>query len=174
MGSRVARHNRTPAEIDRGLLALALNGGNSARAHEILKAHGHEVSESSLRAWKSRHSERYAEMQDLHAREIEGSLVRDMRDVAILAQRVEVAALGQALEQAEKGELKDPAGSARHAAIAKGVNVDRLLVLTDRPSVIHAQADPRATINSLFQALGIDRTIEGTAEDITERELEAG
>jgi len=123
--------------IDRGLLMLAVCAGDAAQAHRRLAADGHDVPERTLRAWKTdTHPQRYVDLQAAHSAKLEGVLIEGARASALMATRLEQAALQLATEQVEAGEARDPATIARNAAVAKGINVDQVLKLSGRPTVV--------------------------------------
>jgi len=86
-------------------------------------------------------------------------LVDGARTSALLAARLEQAALEAAVEQVEAGEAKDPATVARNAAVTKGINVNPVLKLTGRPTVITEYRNADDILDSLFKRLGIEEPI---------------
>ncbi|MDP8909820.1 MAG: hypothetical protein M3N47_12070, partial [Chloroflexota bacterium] len=73
---------------------------------------------------------------------------------ALLAGEVERRALQETAAQLERGELRDASLAARNAATVKGINVDKLLALSGRPSEVVEQRDPNEILASL-EAKGI-------------------
>lgn len=125
-----------PATVDEALLELALSG-STERASLNLKARGVDVPGRTLRVWRQTKRDRLQEIQTQLAPQIEELIVSEARTSAMLAAEVEREALKQTLTQLKAGQAKDPSTSARNASTVKGINVDKMLTLSGRPSVIH-------------------------------------
>lgn len=158
------QHNYSEDEIKDALLHLAQCGGNSNKASELCG-----VPARTLRRWREEMPERYDDLRTTFARKIEEGLIKEHRENALLSAQLQRAATMQALEQAEAGELKDPARTAREASIASGVSIDKLLVLDGRPNEIRQHADAGQALIELGRKLGF--AIESTATEIPLAEL---
>jgi hypothetical protein len=141
--TELAKRNRTytPQQIDRALLELVVSG-SSVTARKRLAAQGLVVSDRTLRDWRLRYTDRYAEIAERHAPEVERVIVQDARELAHLAAQVERKALAKELEALDNG-VKDASASARNAATVAGINLDKVLAYTGRPKAIveHRQVD---------------------------------
>jgi len=144
--------------IDRGLLMLAVCAGDAAQAHRRLAAEGVSIPERTLRDWKTHsHPQRFVEVQRSYSAELEGVIIDGARSAALLAARLEHAALERATEQMldPDYEVRDPATVARNAAVTKGINVDQVLKLSGRPTVIAEHRNADDLLDSLAKKLGL-------------------
>jgi hypothetical protein len=166
----VTKRNRacTPQQIDRALLELVVSG-SSVAARRRLAAQGLVVSDRTLRDWRLRYSDRYAEIAERHAPEVERVIVQEARELAVLAAEVERKALGKELEALDNG-VKDASASARNAATVAGINLDKVLAYTGPPKAIveHRQVDD---IVRKLQAIA-PGVIEVEGEELPEEETE--
>lgn len=142
---------------------------HSVTAHDRLAEQGLHVDPRLLRYWRTRiYPERYRDIADTHAVLIEQVIVQQARETALLAAEVERIALEETRAQIERGELKDASTAARNAATVKGINVDKFLGLSGRPTHITETRDAAAIIRSL-RAKGVrvdwPGAIDGTAEE---------
>jgi hypothetical protein len=133
---QVTKRNRTytPQQIDRALLELVVSG-SSVAARKRLAAQGLVVSDRTLRDWRLRYPDRYAEIAERHAPEVERVIIQEARELAVLAAEVERKALERELEALD-GQVKDASASARNAATVAGINLDKVLAYTGRPKAI--------------------------------------
>lgn len=139
-----------PEQIRRGLLVLAKHGGNAVQASAELAENGTPVPESTLYDWKSnQHPELYAEIHDTYSREIEARLIPELRDSARLAAQVARNAILRSQEQLDAGQVKDPGTLARNMATTGAINIDKLLLLTERPTVRTENTDVTSLLRSL-------------------------
>lgn len=150
--------------VKRALLTLAICGGNSIRAEEMLKEAGHPVPSRTIRLWREgKYADLYCQLHDKHGQEIEKALIPELREGAIRAAR----ASHQAIEEAERllalGEIKDPAGAARNLATTSAVLMDKLYLATDRPTEVRPDLDPLAILERLSKRAA---AVEGTAEEV--------
>lgn len=151
--------------VQLGLTILALCRGNSIQAAKQMQELGHEIAGSTLRTWRTRdHVALYEEIRTKRAPEVERTVINDARDLALEYAELERLAIEKTTQALEQGTLKDPSAAFKNASIAKGVNVDKMLVLDGRPDTI---VDHRRTREVLFAELERDGLIEGTAEEIT-------
>jgi hypothetical protein len=59
--------------------------------------------------------------------------IKELRDLANLGRNVSRLLLEQTAAQAAAGQLRDPAGAARNAAVITGIALDKLHAIEDRP-----------------------------------------
>lgn len=84
MSTSVQRvQNYTAEQVDRGLLELAICGGNSAEASRRLKACGTVIPDRTLRDWRTTMAARYTEISNNHARQVEDVIVQECRENAV-------------------------------------------------------------------------------------------
>src|SRR4051794_5625220 len=72
----------TEEQIRRSLLTLAKHAGNSVSAAEELNANGLEIHDRTLRLWRTNKPDLYRDLHETHAREIEGNLTTEFRELA--------------------------------------------------------------------------------------------
>ena len=139
--------------VENGLMALVVAGGNAAAAHEHMKTLGlPPVAPQTLNKWRRDNEARYNELRREHAREIEEGMVDAHREVALSAAEVALELVQLTRAQAREGKLRDPAGAARNMATVAGINVDKMLVLDGRPTVIERRVTADDTIARLVKA----------------------
>lgn len=161
----------TATEIERGLISLAFNAGNSRNAEKQLKSEGIEIPAVTLRDWaRNRFARRYLDICDRHGREIEDTYVARQRELALQASDAAAMAVAQTIEDLKAGKLKDPAGAARNLEVVSGTAADKVLVFTGRPNNISEQRNPEELLAKLTRLAG---SIPGTATEM-ESPAEAG
>jgi hypothetical protein len=144
----------TEDEVTRGCLVLALNGGSVQKAKRQLAGEGFPVSDSTLAKWKD--SPGYLKVRETHARKVEEGLVDNYRAVAVRSIELQMKATEQAIGEADAKTLKDPGRTAQSAAVAGGIAVDKVLLLTDRPTeIVGHHADPKVAAQALARRLGV-------------------
>jgi hypothetical protein len=89
--------------------------------------------------------------------------VGQARQVALRAAQVEMAALDLEAQRLASGDVRDAASSARNAATVKGINVDKVLLMTRRPTEIKATITGEEAMRNL-QSRG--RVIDATAVEV--------
>lgn len=153
----------TEEQIRRSLLTLAKHAGNSIAASEDLKHQGLELNDRTLRLWREKRRDLYQELHETHAREIEGQLVTEFRDLAQAAASAARLAVDKTVTALNANEIKDPAGAGRNLATTAAISMDKLYMATDRPTVITEHRDASEILK------GIEgRYVNGTAEEDTQ------
>ncbi len=94
-------------------------------------------------------------------------LIEGARSSALLAARLEHAALERAISQMldTDHDVRDAATVARNAAVTKGINVDQVLKLSGWPTVIAEHRNADDLLDSLARKLGL--TLEAEPVDAT-------
>jgi hypothetical protein len=138
-------------EIDRALATLVACGGSVTAAAEQL-----EMSDRTLRSWRTKHAVRYAELHDKVAPQIEDELVRAARSTALLAFDTTRLGVEKTREALEADKVKDPAAATRNIATTGAILTDKLLALTGRPTAITEHRNPDQLLKDL-QAAGVLR-----------------
>ena len=173
----------TTIEIDRALLILAYSGGNTWHAHDWMTKANEELvekgeeplripSQVTLTKWKKTKLERYVQLQTDHGADIEAIAVTQARDTAIRAGSLEARLLEKIEEHIDEIAPKDLAATLQRISITRGVSVDKLLLLTDRPTSITDKRDLAAIMEAIRRkAPGL---IAGDAEEIAPGQLPTG
>jgi hypothetical protein len=152
--------------IETALRSLANVGGSVRRAAKITG-----VPERTLRSWKN---ELYRDRYEQHASEvaqlIEDGAIVELRERITRASELEDRLLDELERKLRKGEVRDPAAAAQRLAVIKGINVDKLLKLTGRPTVVHEHRNYVELVESLRRR-GLVDVIEGEAQEIRPKVL---
>jgi hypothetical protein len=111
---------------------------------------------STLRKWRdSTHSERYAQLQADHGKDIEEAMVRDTRDLARAAAIAERLAIEKTIDELEADRSRiDPAQAAVAMSKVKQSNIDKMLALTGRPQSITEHRNATELLRAL-EAKGV-------------------
>src|SRR5947207_7390489 len=88
LAERPKRSKYAPADIERGLLALALTGTNAAKA-----AQTSGIPQTTLKTWRHEHADRYDAICQEQAPKIERTIAQQARAFIVQAAEVEAAAL---------------------------------------------------------------------------------
>jgi len=163
-----------PATRDRALLVLAACGGSPSRASKMLREEGIDISPQTLRAWRERkYAERYMELMQQHAPQIEAMMVTTLRESVLRGAQVYVGVVAELEQKLLSGELAEasPQQLARMLADlsrATAGSLDRMLTLTGRPQSI----TERRSIDELLRREDVRRWLahylgqQGTAEEL--------
>ncbi len=164
--------NTYPAEkITQGLIALIAHGGAVRPATDALKAEGFNIAPATLTKLREANQARYRELEREYGGELEAIAVDAARRSLTLAAAVEQGALEQILQEMAEKRLRDPSQTALNASKIKNTNVDQVLKLTGRPTVITEHKNADELLDGLMAKLG---SIEGTATEDEPQAIEAG
>jgi hypothetical protein len=157
-----------PEVLERGLVVLVMAGGSAQRASEILEEQGHPVPRSTLQRWKTQYQERYAELHAAHIAELETLVLQEVREATLKAGILQDAVLSQLLDRVRAGEVetKDLTNILKAAGITLGINVEKMLLMTNRPTAITEKRDVAELLDSIRRK--VPGLIVGDAEDITD------
>lgn len=168
--------SRPPEELEAGLLALALAGGNGREAERQLALQGIKIPARTLSSWPKAHAERYAEVCNGNAKRIEVFVTALARQNALEAASVVSEAIRKAREGLGSPDVKsgEAARIAKDLSMVQGIQTDKLLTLEGRPtSIVRSERDADDIIESLQKlAPGVFQVIDGTAEEVAPRALE--
>lgn len=154
-----------PAEdVDKCLLALALNGGAIRRTVREMKAAGIKVSEDQLADWRDKFPKRYLWHSTENAAKLEKDIIAAQREVIAAATRASMDAIAMEHERILAGETKDAAASARNLATVVGISTTKLLELSGRPTNITEVRKPEQIIEALKRK-GYKVDVDSTAEE---------
>lgn len=157
-----AARTLTMAEITAALTALALCAGSPKHAAIHLKGRGLELSEKTLKEFRdTTHRDLYQRITTEYAVRLEDLVVREARELAVAAARVERLAIEQTEAALERGNIRDPSKAALDMSRVKSSNLDKLLILTNRPTAINVNTSAA----DLIRALEADRVIRRVVPD---------
>jgi hypothetical protein len=153
--------------VDIGLTALALAGNNSRLASEQLAAAGYDVPDSTLRAWRLKHPDRYLELCTEHAPEIKQRVIQASQEIQQRALAATLKAINAAEQQLDDGETKDPSATAKNLALTHGIVTDKSQILQGLPDTI-VRMDARDLLDDIRRDLG---SIPSTAIEVENEAL---
>lgn len=175
-GSRPTRGTYAPEEIERGLMEVALCGGNARRASRELEEKGLKIPRTTLQKWsQSQHVERYAELRREVMPRIHDRMARESEDLAIEYGEAERKTLERYLQVVPVLKPAEAAGAARNMATSRGIATDKALTLRGQPTQITEHRSVDETLKALAR-LGAKVTLptgheyghalEGSAEEM--------
>lgn len=159
----------TDEERDRALTALALSGGNAVRAAALLEQDtklSRTPSRRRLQEWKHLHAERYAEIRQQRAPQIEAAAVQDYLDLVVEGVKAQHAAVARFNEGIDELSAAEAATAYKNIAVGTGVAADKHLLYTNRPTQITEHHTADQLIRELQRELNL--AIPSTAEEITD------
>jgi hypothetical protein len=161
----------TEEEIDRGLVEVALCGGNTRHAHRRLKEQGITISRPTLERWANR--ERVGQYEALRAElvpRIHAAIAVQCEDSAHLAGEIEREMLEKFREDFHKLDPRDQAGSIRNIGTTRAISIDKAALLRGRPTEIRKELkDPGQGLRELaelFPGVLTLPSIDSTAEEL--------
>lgn len=170
MSTTLTRSNYTEAEIERGLVALALANGNASRAAQQMEGTDLAVSRDTLSRWRRKHVERYMRIQAEILPEIKSRLAEAHTDLAFKEVRVSeriVARINEQLEEPDKLAPKDLAALLGKTDIGSGIHTDKAQNLRGEAStVIEHRTQDFEELKRALASKGI--VVDSTAEEIPE------
>lgn len=163
--AQLERNSYTAEEITNGLTAVALCGGNCVQAEQRLQQAGRAIPANTLYTWRNhRHADRYREISDTLAPQIEAQVVDLQRELATRAATAALLAVDLEHKRIAQEDVKDASASARNLSTVAGIAVDKILSLTGRPTSVieHRNAD-----ESLARLKRLGLVIDSTATEET-------
>jgi hypothetical protein len=157
----VGSPHHTPATIETALIMLALAGDSPTKATAMLKHGGIKVSRAALAEWRDADPERWSRIRENAAARIERDVAHTARALAIDYAQLEAEAIAETRLKLASGDTRDPSTVARNAAVGKGINVDKLLLLEGRPTAITEQR----SADDVLRGLAAKGYIVGTADE---------
>lgn len=151
----------TAEERTRALVCLASRAGNARRTAKDLKSQGFDVPESTLRSWRD--TDEYESIRSKYGHKLEEFMISELRERMVEQAEVERLALEKTRAALEAGDIKDPARTMRDIAHAKSQNIDKLRVMTGRPTDITEHRSLDELVKAL-SALGIAHVDNGAIE----------
>lgn len=157
----MARRDYTPEDVDTGLTALTLLGSSKTAATH-LREQGLNVSDSTLRGWKSRYADRLAQIQEREAPEVARRVASRSEAVAMKAIEIEERLLAKLDQSIDELKPADAAAALRNVTTSKSLNFDRLSgPIRGRPNVIVEKIDAGQALLEMARRLGI--AVDSTA-----------
>lgn len=169
-----------PETLELALLALAVSGGNAADAlrHLSMLEPPVKVHEATLRQWKTKYAQRYSEIVQDRAPLIESIVLEKIRETIVQAGTAQTRALEKILVKLESDDLdaKDLVSILKGSGVSLGINVEKLLLFTNRPTAITEKRDVAELLQSLSKRVpGLIQPVESVAVEVDPpRALEAG
>ena len=159
------QRHRTEAQIENGLRAIIRNGGSlTTTAREL------GVNVETVKNWKVRRRERYAELEREMGAELEAQAVDGFRAFVVRAEEAKRGALEQVILDIEEGNIRDAAKTLKDVAIAQGIGVQKILELTNRPTAI---VEHRTPAEAFARLRSLGAIIEGTADTLGDEPVAA-
>lgn len=184
MANHLGRGGYSDIEKDHLLLVLAYCGGSPKLAAAQLKAakeDGQDVrtpTANGLSLLKSRNLERYLRLHEEHSGQIEQIAVAQARDTALRAGELEAKILSKIEGQIDQGEeidVKTLSMALKNVSTTRGISVDKLLILTNRPTQITDKRDVGAILRAIAQkAPGLIQLDDSEVEDADPAQLPTG
>jgi transposase-like protein len=147
----------------RALIVLAARAGNCAEACKET-----DVPVETLRSWKK--TDEYERIRHDYGHRLEEFVIAEIRERMVEQSELEKLALDKTREALENDEIKDPARTMRDIAHAKSQNIDKLRVMTGRPTDI----TEHRSLDELVKALSSLGIAKVDSEPIVEGELVSG
>lgn len=144
----------------RAFLALALASGNVARASEACG-----VPETTLRRWLVKDAAEYERVRTEVAPKLEAVILNDLRGFVLEASRVKAVALQKTLEALEADAIpqRDLPGALRNITTAEAISVDKIMVLSGRPTSV---VEHRSLGQLVARLAAIGAVVDGSAEEL--------
>lgn len=163
-------------EVERGLLKVALCGGNSRKAEAALTEEGHRIPRGTLDKWKRKqHADRYEEIK----RDLIPKVFADVANEQAAIARRAAAGVNKAIDRAEE-LVADAKTSGEAARVAKdletttAIAIDKVRLIRGEPTNITATQDQSVeeilqTITRKFPGvLTVNPALIADAEAVTE------
>jgi hypothetical protein len=154
-----------PEDVDYALAVLVLHGGRPTAASRALAEEGRDISPSLLSNWKTHPDGRYERVVAAVMPRVDGKVAGLLGEVLIKSTELESEMVDHLQSVYKNLDPKDVASALRNVATVKGINADKLNVLTGRPTHIVEQRDASQIIRSILQKVQ-PGVVDSTAEEI--------
>jgi hypothetical protein len=140
-------------EIERGLRAVALAGGNTRLASRRLRdLHGLAVPPSTLRRWiEATHSERYEVIRVEEAERVQRLAASEFEDLGRRSMVIVHKGLDRLEREMDQLPLRDVAGAVRNVGVVAGLSQSQVQVTRERPLV--TKREHVRDLDEIFRAL---------------------
>lgn len=143
--------NHGSAEIERGLVAVALEDGSTRRAERLLAEQGKRISESTLRRWRDDlYATRYLEIKRDTLSRLNAYKAEQHDALATKANELNHKILDRLEAEYQHLPVRDLPGAARNVSTVSGIHTDKSAVLRGQglePAT--AMRSPKDILNSL-------------------------
>lgn len=170
-GKSRTRMAKQEADIERGLMAMAVHNGNSRKARDFLAQGGIKVGHQTLREWAlEKHVERYEAIRAEYLPKLRARAAEQHMDLARLANEANAKVIERLSKEIDEIPTRDLPGASRNLAVTAAVNTEKGLLLDGEPT-------SRVTVNfdglvNELKGLGVE-VIDIDPSDIEETGTEA-
>lgn len=152
-------------EVDYALAVLVLHAGRPKAASMALQAEGRDISPSLLSSWKQHPDGRYDRVATQVMPRLDAKTANQLGEVVIKATSLESEMIDHLQDTYKTLDTKDVASALRNVSTTKGINADKLNVLTGRPTQIVETRDATQILKSLMSKLPA-HVVDSTAVEI--------
>lgn len=154
---------RSHKEITDSLTFLAYRAGSYAAAIEDIKAAGIDITAATLKIWATEtYIEQYEHIRDKLRETYEDEAVMNMRDRIKESDAVEKAAIQRVSDTIfSTDNPKEAAQAAYYLSQVKKNNIEKMRLMTERPTEIVEDRTPESVLRSLVSR-GILKPVEET------------
>jgi hypothetical protein len=128
-------------EVERGLRAVAVAGGNTRLASRRLRdLHGLEIPPSTLRRWiESVHADRYAEVRVEEAERVQKLAASEFEDLGRRSMTIVHKGLDRLEKEMDELPLRDVSTAVRNVATVAGISQSNVQMTRERPVITRHQ-----------------------------------
>lgn len=163
-----------PDVVTKILTAVAAHQGRVSPALQSVRSEieGKMPAQDTVDEWKrTQYGDQYRRILQELGTEQEQTIAGLARRIALSAASTELMAIEAAAKRLQAGRDEDPARSAANLSRVKSANIEKVLQLEGRPTVISERVELTATLNAL-QAKKVIRLaseiVDGEVEEITD------
>lgn len=170
---RKERKDYTDAEVEAGLVALALCSGHRERAAVLVKQEGLDIPPETIRSWATKSRvEDYARIREQVAPRLQAELAEVHMALADGAATLEAKTINRLDERLTQGDVedKDLANILKSTAVAGGIHVEKAQLLKNLPTQI-VKRDASEVLQELQAAMGFKGGEVVDADVIDEEDL---
>jgi hypothetical protein len=154
-GVVVTRSRTTEQDIERGLMAIVMAGGNTAEAARLVGRH-----RTTLEDWRDKYAVRYMEIRREKGPALEAMVIESLRGTMVEIERVKLKALARLEEKIDADEVKDYSAAMKNLALTQGIAGTKVMELTGRPTAIIEHRSTKELMARLAAIGAIDSTAE--------------
>lgn len=149
-------------KVQKGFLALALAGDNTARASETCG-----INERTLRYWRQKYREEYDRIRRDLAPRLEQVVVAEQYAFVLEAGRAKRLALQKTMEALEADAIpaRDLPGALKSITTAEAISVDKILALSGRPTSV---VEHRSANDIVRKLAALGAVTDATAVELPE------
>jgi hypothetical protein len=145
------RSRYSSTEVDRALVAVAIEDGSTKRAAKLLAEQGESIGETTLRDWKNRlYPDRYLELQVKVLPRLNALAAEHHAAIATQASSLNVKILDRLGDVYDQIPARDLPGAARNAETVAGIATDKAAFLRGQGT---EPATPTRSVSDILNAL---------------------